>query len=99
MCSSCTVPANTVPANSAPQGLQSVSEVMRANSKLCVPARASTLAVKLARDAIFGEEVMLQITLTCGGGGFKALPAEGMAKLNRILLLQFPTITPPESLK
>ena len=66
-----TVPDNTVPANSAPQGLQSVSEVMRANSKLCVPARASTLAVKLARDAIFGEEVMLQITLTCGRGGFK----------------------------
>ena len=71
------VPASTVPANSTPQGLQSVSEVMRASSKLCVPARASTLAVKLARDAIFGEEVMLQITLTCGRGGFKALPAEG----------------------
>ncbi|KAL5500575.1 hypothetical protein EMCRGX_G012162 [Ephydatia muelleri] len=44
------VPASTVPANSAPQDLQSVSEVMRANSKLCVPARASTLAVKLARE-------------------------------------------------
>ena len=76
-----------------------MSEVMRANSKLCVPARASTLAVKLARDAIFGEEVMLQITLIGGRGGFKALPAEGMAKLKHILLLQFPTITPPESLK
>eukprot|EP00731_Ephydatia_muelleri_P009872 Em0005g458a len=90
---------STVPANSAPQGLQSMSEVMRANSKLCVPARASTLAVKLARDAIFGEEVMLQSTLTGGRGGFKALPAEGMAKLKHILLLQFPTIAPPESLK
>ena len=76
-----------------------MSEVMRANSKLCVPARASTLAVKLARDAIFGEEVMLQSTLTGGRGGFKALPAEGMAKLKHILLLQFPTIAPPESLK
>ncbi|KAL5510088.1 hypothetical protein EMCRGX_G005564 [Ephydatia muelleri] len=43
-------PDNTVPANSAPQGLQSVSEVMRANSKLCVPARVSTLVVKLATE-------------------------------------------------
>ena len=91
------LPANSVPANCAPQSFKSMSEVMRANSKLCVPERHQQLAVKLAREAILGEEVMLlQSTLTGVRSGFKALLAEGMAKLKHILLLQFPTVTSPE---
>ena len=53
--------------------LKALGEMAAANPKLCVPSRASTLAVKLACESVFGEDVMLHSTVTGGGGGFSAL--------------------------
>ena len=43
--------------------LKSAMEVIKCNNKLCVPAKVSTLAVKLARDAFYGDDVLSKCTV------------------------------------
>ena len=76
--------------------LKDIHQVIAANKKLCVPARASTLAVKLAREAVFGDETLAMCTVAGERGGFLALPVEEMRALKTTMLHLFSTVTPVE---
>ena len=78
--------------------LKDIHQVIAANKKLCVPARASTLAVKLAREAVFGDETLAMCPVAGERGGFLllALPVEEMRALETTMLHLFSTVTPVE---
>ena len=76
--------------------LKDAHQVIAANKKLCVPARASTLAVKLAREAVFGDETLAMCTVAGERGGFMALPVEEMKVLKTTMLHLFSAVTPVE---
>ena len=67
-----------------------------ANLKLSVPLRASTLAVKLAHESVFGEDIMLHSTVAGGRGGFSALPFQELMQINSFLLQKFLNLTAAE---
>ena len=71
-------------------------QIIAANKKLCVPARASTLAVKLAREAVFGDETLVRCTVAGKRGGFLALPVNEMRALKATMQHQFLKVTPCE---
>ena len=72
--------------------LKDILSVIAANKKLCVPARASTLAVKLAREAMFGDDVLMQCTVAGERGGYYALPVEEMKRMKIIMMQQLQTL-------
>ena len=71
--------------------LKSVVDVLNASRNLLIPGKASTLAVKLAREAFFGEEVLLKCTVA-GGRGFYALPVDELRDMKAVIWQQFSTM-------
>ena len=62
---------------------------MRKYPSLHANSKAGALAVKLAREALFGEEVLAQCTVS----GLRQLPTLPLAELNQLkqtMLAQFP---------
>lgn len=86
-------PRSTVsylPSSSIPKDqLKNPEDVIRKYPKLHCESKSGKLAVKLAREAFFGEEVLSRCTVN----GFRELPALPLAELNELkqtLLMQFP---------
>ena len=59
------------------------------NAKYRVLSKASTLAVKLAKEAFFGDNVLVRCTVA-GGREFPGLPQKEMQELKGVMLRQFP---------
>jgi hypothetical protein len=79
------LPSSTVPKDC----LKNPDDVVRKYSKLRGEAKAGKLAVKLSREAYFGENVLAQCTVN----GYRELPALPLAELNDLkqkMLMQFP---------
>ena len=76
------------------EGLSAPNIVVYLNSKLLIRGKASTLAVKLAREAFFGEDVLKKCTVS-GERGFPGLPLQELQDLKNFLFKQF-AVTPME---
>ena len=66
-----------------------MDEVILLNAKYRALNKALTLAVKLAREAIFGDGILYRCTIS-GERGFPGLPQKELQDLKRIILQQFP---------
>ena len=71
------------------QKLLSPAEVIGKYPKLLVANKAPTLAMKLAREAYFGEEVMAQCTVM-GCRDYPGLPSDELCSLKETIFGQFP---------
>ena len=69
--------------------LRDVQEVLEENTKLRTESAAGTLCQKLAKEAIFGKELMRRCTPN-GTRDFPALPREELYTLKTIMFNQFP---------
>ena len=69
--------------------LRPVDEVLLLNAKYRVLSKASTLAVKLAKEAFFGDNVLVRCTVA-GSREFPGLPHKEMQELKGVMLRQFP---------
>ena len=69
--------------------LKESSEVILKYPKLRSPSTVGTLAIKLAREAVFGEEVLAQCTVY-GDRELPGLPVEELQELKQTLLAQYP---------
>ena len=67
--------------------LKSVQSVLYSSHHLCNTAKLSTLAVKLSRDAFFGEKILARCTVA-GEREYPGLPIKELAELKRVLLKQ-----------
>ena len=72
----------------SPQLLPAV-EVMAKYPKLLVANKVPTLAVKLARESFFGEELMAQCTVM-GCRGYPGLPYDKLCSLKETIFKRFP---------
>ena len=70
--------------------LREPDEVLRQYYKLKTECKIGTLAVKLAREAFFGPEVLAKCTVV-GCRELPALPIEEVQQLKKFLFAQFPT--------
>ena len=91
-----TSPQQTIPqvaisqvTSSWPSQLSRPDIVIRKYPKLRGETKASCLAVKLAKEAFFGDEIMARSTVK-GHRDHPALPQQGLADLKQVLLGQFP---------
>ena len=73
--------------------LRPVDEVLLLNAKYRVLSKASTLAVKLAKEAFFGDNVLVRCTVA-GSREFPGLPHKEMQELKGVMLRQFPQFSP-----
>lgn len=64
-------------------------DVIRKYPKLRGESKAGKLAVKLAREAFFGDNVLVQCTVS-GCRDLPALPAQELSELKQTMLIQFP---------
>ena len=71
------------------QKLVTVNEVLMKHPKLRCASKVGTLAVKLSKDAFFGQDVMAQCTVA-GERDLPGLPAEELQQLKNALFMQFP---------
>ena len=69
--------------------LSSCESVAHAHHHLCVPSKVTTLAVKLARKAVFGDNVMRRCT-PYGARDFPELPITELAELKQTIRNLFP---------
>ena len=69
--------------------LRDVAEVLQENIKLKTEGSAGNLCQKLAKQAIFGKEVMRKCT-PAGTRDYPALPQAELKKLKEIMFQQFP---------
>ena len=69
--------------------LKESSEVILKYPKLRSPSNVGTLAIKLAREAVFGEEVLAKCTVY-GDRELPGLPVEELQQLKQTLLAQYP---------
>ena len=69
--------------------LRSVQEVLAENVKLQTESLAGTLCQKLAKEAIFGKDVMKKCT-PAGSREYPALPQAELYELKKIMYSQFP---------
>ena len=69
--------------------LRSVDAVVCSSHHLCNAKKLPTLAVKLAKEAVFGNDVLKKCTVA-GERGFPGLPVRELEELKRILLMQLP---------
>ena len=69
--------------------LSSIESVAHTHHHLCVPSKATTLAVKLARKAVFGDSVMSRCT-PYGAHDFPGLPTTELAELKETIRNLFP---------
>ncbi len=87
------LPSNTgdvLPSSEIPKSkLRSVRDVLTVNNHLRNESSASTLCQRLAKEAIFGKEVMKKCTPS-GTRDFPALPQEELFELKTIMFRQFP---------
>ena len=74
--------------------LSTVNDVLMKHPKLRCNSKIGTLAVKLAREAIFGEDVMARCTVA-GERGLPGLPTAELQQLKQVLFMQFP-VAPQE---
>ena len=72
-----------------PQRL-SISQVIEKNHKLAKASKIGTLAMKVAREAVFGDRVMKQCT-AMGGRGLPGLPREELFRIKSALFDLFPS--------
>lgn len=70
------------------EGKKTVEAVIEENHKLTKVSRVSTLAVKLSRDALFGEEVMKRCTVL-GTRNLPGLPRKELYDLKKAILENF----------
>lgn len=68
-------------------GRRSITQVIESNHKL---AKASTLAMRVAREAVFGDKIMKQCTVM-GGRGLPGLPRKELYSLKNALFDLFPS--------
>lgn len=71
------------------EGLVSVEVVLAQNTKLKGEGKAQTLAQKLAKQCLFGEEV-LKLCTPLGISTLPALPSAELMQWKSIMLQQFP---------
>ena len=71
------------------QKLVTVNDVIMKHPKLRCSSKVGTLAVKLAKDAFFGEDVMAQCTVA-GERDLPGLPSKELQQLKNALFMQFP---------
>lgn len=64
-------------------------EVLRKYPKLRGECKIRSLSSKLAKEAFFGEQVMMQCTVK-GHRDYPALPQQELAELKQVLFSQFP---------
>ena len=69
--------------------LTPIADTIQRHIKLKTKSKASTLAVKLARDSIFGIKVLHMCTVA-GGRGLPALPVAEVRKLKETIFHLFP---------
>ena len=69
--------------------LSSIESVAHTHHHLCVPSKATMLAVKLARKAVFGDSVMKRCT-PYGARDFPGLPTTELAELKEAIRNLFP---------
>lgn len=69
--------------------LKESSEVILKYPKLRSPSNVGTLAIKLAREAVFGEEVLAKCTVY-SDRELPGLPVEELQQLKQTLLAQYP---------
>ena len=73
--------------------LKSADEVMQSNLELCTPSNVRPLTKKLASEAFFGEDVLLQSTVT-GKAGQHALDEHKLQTLQTVIRNKiFPELT------
>ena len=70
-------------------GLKSVESVICSSHHLCNTAKLSTLAVKLSRDAFFGDKILARCTVA-DDWEYPGLPITELEQLKRVLLMQLP---------
>ena len=66
------------------KGRMTISEVIESNHKLTTVSRVSTLAVRIARDAVFGKQVMKLCTAQ-GGRELPGLPREELYEIKKAI--------------
>ena len=71
-------------------GKKSIMEVIEQNHKLAKVSRASTLSVKIARHAVFGESLMKKCT-ALGGRELPGLPRQELYTIKRAIFDLFPS--------
>ena len=71
--------------------LRPVDEVLLLNTMYRVLSKASTLAVKLAKEAFSGDNVLVWCTVA-EDRGFSGLPHKEMQELKGLMLRQFPQL-------
>ena len=69
--------------------LGTINDVLMKHPKLRCSSKIGTLAVKLARDAVFGDDVMARCTVA-GERGLPGLPMKELQQLKQALFMQFP---------
>ena len=81
---------NYLPSSAIPQhSLKSVKQVLHENYKLCTEATAGTLCQVLAKEAIFGKELMEQCTPN-GAQDCPGLPRQELNNLKATMFHLFP---------
>ena len=82
------------PIRAKPGNVALPSSAIMKHPKLRFSSKIGTLAVKLARDAVFGDDVMAQCTVA-GERGLPGLPTKELQQLKQALFVQFP-VAPQE---
>ena len=90
--------ANVLPSSAInKESLSGIEEIIDRYPKLQTLCKAGSLACKLAREAIFGEEVLKQCTPK-GNRNLPGLPSKELEELKRVMFTQYPQLwrTPVE---
>lgn len=83
---------NILPSSEIPRaGLVPAEHILQKFSRLRCESKVGTLAVKLAREAIFGDKVLIRCTVM-GERELPGLPATELMELKRMLFKQFPQL-------
>ena len=89
------LPLNNLQGNALPSSaidktkLLSVESIIERYPKLSTESKAGTLACKIAKQAIFGGDVMKQCT-PIGNRELPGLPAQELKELKKIMFMRFP---------
>ena len=71
------------------QKLLPVNDIIHKYARLRCASKVKTLAMKLASESIFGDDVLFQCTVA-GDRDLPGLPVRELAQLKKIILLQLP---------
>ena len=82
--------ANKLPSSTINKGqLLQATSVIQKYPGLVYESKIGTLATKLAKEAFFGDNVLVQCTVS-GGRDYPGLPADELMQLKHALYMQFP---------